>query len=224
MNVDSPTPRASLGAPALRFRALGTEASHAYTTPTIELMTEITCDEAYEVRTVTLNVEVRIAAQRRRYDSAEQERLREIFGDASQWGHSLRSLQWMRGSLNVPRFSGSTTVKIPLPCSYDFEVASAKYLSALESGEIPVDVFFSGTVFYCGDDGGLLTAMIPWESEVSLRISIATWREAVDAAFPETCWIRFRRSTLTKLEAYRSRQGHGDWDATFEALLAKADG
>jgi hypothetical protein len=215
--------RASVGTPALHFRALGAQASHAYATPTIELMTEIACDEAYEIRTVTLNVDVRIAAARRRYDDAEQERLRELFGDVSQWAHSLRSLQWMHGSLNVPRFSASTTVRIPLPCSYDFEVASAKYLSALESGEIPVDVLFSGTVFYCAEDGGLQTAMIPWESEVSLRIPIDTWREAVDAAFPETCWIRFNRSTLTKLQAYRSRQGHADWDATFDALLAKAD-
>lgn len=216
--------RPMLGAPALRFRVLGAEAPHAYATPTIELITEISCDEAYEIRTVALNVDVRIAAARRRYDAAEQERLREIFGDAAQRAESLRGLQWMHGSLNVARFAGSTTVRIPLPCSYDFEVASAKYLSALESGEIPADVLFSGTVFYCGDDGGLQTAAIPWESEVSLRIPIATWREAVDAAFPQSCWIRFERSTLTKLQAYRSRHSHADWDATFDELLAKADG
>lgn len=214
----------SVGAPALRFRALGAEASRDFATPTIELVAEIECDPTYEIRTVALSVDVQIAAQRRRYDAAERARLGEIFGAESQWAKSLRHLRWMHASMNIARFAGSTTVRIPLPCSYDFEVAAAKYLASLESGEIPVDVLFSGTVFYCGADGDLQTAMIPWESEISMRIPVATWRQAVNAAFPESCWIRFGRDTLAKLQAYRSRRGHIDWDETFKELLEKAEG
>lgn len=213
----------SAPSPALHFSAVGAEAAHGAAMPTIELLVGIECDAAFEIRTVALNVDVRIAAQRRKYEAAERERLMELFGDDSQRERSLRNLQWVRESLNVPRFTGSTQIRVPVPCAYDFDVVASRYLVALESGEIPVDVRFSGTVFFCGEDGGLQTAMIPPESEVSLSIAVATWRQAVDAAFPESAWIRMRRDTLNRLQAYRSRRGHVDWDQFFDELLAKAE-
>jgi hypothetical protein len=211
--------RVDVAPPALRFRTLGAQASHGFATPVIELAIEIACDPTYEIRAVALNVDVRIAAQRRRYDAPERERLGEIFGNESQWAQSLGSIQWMRGALNVPRFEGSTVIRVPLPCSYDFDVAAAKYLAALESGEIPVEALFSGAIFYAGANGNLQTAMIPWESESAFRIPVATWREAMDTAFPQSAWIRVADTTLRKLQAYRSRRAHADWDVTLDELL-----
>lgn len=210
-------------APTLHFKALGAEAAHDVATPTIELILGIDCDAEFEIRTVALDVEVRIAAQRRNYETAERERLTELFGDASQWARSMDSLQWVRTSINVPRFTGATEIRVPLPCTYDFDVVASKYLVALEGGEIPVDVLFSGTVFFCGDDGGLQTAMIPWDSELSLAISLATWRRAVEAFSPESAWIRMRRETRDRLQAYRSRRAFADWDHVFDELLRKAE-
>lgn len=207
----------------LRFSAAGAEAARGVATPTIDLLVEILADEGFEIRTIDLNAEVRIAALRREYDPAERDRLVKLFGDAAQWPRTLRNLQWLCASLNVPRFSRSTTVRVPLPCGYDVDVAASKYLIALEGGEIPVEVLFSGTVFYCGEDGGLQTAMIPGENQVSLRIPMATWREAVDAAFPDSAWVRMRRDTLNRLQAYRARRALGDWDSVFDELLIKAD-
>ncbi len=215
--------RTSASAPTLRFRPLAAEAARAYTAPTIELIVQIDSDAGYEIRTITLNLEVQIKTQRRKYGATERDRLLEVFGDASQWPTSMRSLQWMRGSLNVPRFAGSTQIRIPLPCAYDFDVAASKYLIALEAGDIPVDVLFTGTIFYCGNDGGLQTAMIPGESKVSFRVPVSTWRQAVDAAFPESAWIRMRRDTLKRLQAYRAKHTHVDWDETFDELLAKVE-
>lgn len=214
--------QASLGAPALQFRALGAQPSHAFATPTLELAVEISCEGPHHVRAIALNAEVRIAAQRRRYAPAERERLFELFGDSPQWPQSLRSVQWMRASLNVAGFSGSTVIQLALPCTYDFEVAAAKYLAALEEGQIPVDLLFSGTLFYAGSDGRLQSAMIPWESETTLRIPVAVWREALDAAFPQSAWVRVGRETLARLQAYRSRRAHLDWDETLADLLASA--
>lgn len=216
--------QASLGAPTLRFRALGAQPSRAFATPTIELWVEIACEAPYEIRAIALNVEVRIAAQRRRYETPERERLFDLFGDPSQWQQSLRSVQWMRASVNVASFAGSTVIEIPLPCSYDFDVAAAKYLAALEDGEIPVDVLFSGTVFYDDGAGRLQTAMIPWESEATFRITVAMWRKAVDAAFPESAWLRVSRTMLARLHTYRSSRAHLDWDETLADLLENARG
>lgn len=214
----------SAPAPTLRFSALGAEAARGVATPTIDLIVGIECDTGFEIRTVALNVEVRIAAQRRTYEAAERERLAQLFGDASRWERSMRSLEWGRASLNVPRFTGSTQIRIPLPCAYDFDAVASRYLIALEGGEIPVAVLFSGTVFFCGDDGDLQTAMIPWKSEISLPISVTTWRQAVGTASPESAWIRMRRDTLSRLQAYRSKRAHTDWDQVFDELLANAEG
>ena len=40
-------------------------------------------------------------------------------------------------------------------CTYDFEVTSAKYFHALEDGEIPVILLFSGSIFAKGRNGFL---------------------------------------------------------------------
>ena len=52
-----------------------------------------------------------------------------------------------------PGFTGQHRVELPVPCTYDFEVAAAKYLHALDDGEIPLLFLFSGTVFAKGDGG-----------------------------------------------------------------------
>ena len=61
--------------------------------------------------------------------------------------HSLDEYQ--RG---IPGFTGTTLVDLQLPCTFDFTVASTKYFHALEAGEIPLCVMFSGTVFYRGEN------------------------------------------------------------------------
>jgi Family of unknown function (DUF6084) len=205
-------------APCLRFTALGAEAMRSAVVPTLRLRLAIETDDARSIRGVALNVQVAIAAERRRYDAAETERLGELFGSPEQWSRSLGPVPWTRSTANVPAFDRRTNVDVVLPCSYDFEIAAAKYLAALAGGEIPVTVQFSGNVFY--DDGGRLQiAMIPWDAEASLRIPLALWHEAVDAAFPDSAWLRVRRETFGRLQAYRSRSAFVDWDAMFAALL-----
>ena len=62
----------------------------------------------------------------------------------------------------VPSFTGATEFELPVPCTYDLEVAATKYLYALPDGEVPLSFHFSGTVFYRGDDGRLQVALVPW--------------------------------------------------------------
>lgn len=47
----------------------------------------------------------------------------------------------------VPGFRWSETVDVMVPCTYDFEVIAAKYLHALEEGDISLLLMFSGTIF-----------------------------------------------------------------------------
>jgi hypothetical protein len=173
-----------------------------------------------DVRAVGLSVQVRIAAERRRYDDVEAQRLIELFGQPSEWARSLGGIPWIHASHNIGPLEQSTSVDVLLPCSYDFDVAASKYLAALEIGDIPVDVLFSGNVFYNDADGRLKTVRIPWDREVAFRIPVSVWRAAVDAAFPGTAWVRVSRATFERLHAFRSRNGLTEWDQTFEALLS----
>ncbi len=96
---------------------------------------------------LVLRVQIRIEPQRRRYLPEEEDRLYELFGAPARWSDSLRSFLWTHVTTTIGGFTGSTEFDLPVPCSYDFEVAGAKYLHALEGGEIPLILLFSGTAF-----------------------------------------------------------------------------
>ena len=52
-------------------------------------------------------------------------------------------MQFATVSLMVPSFTGSCELDLPVPCTYDFEVAASKYLHALGDGEVPLLLLFS---------------------------------------------------------------------------------
>ena len=79
---------------------------------------------------------------------SEQQQLHDLFGEPARWGQTLRPLLWANVSLVVPGFQDQTTVIVPLPCTFDFTVATTKYFHGLSGGEIPLAVFFSGTLFH----------------------------------------------------------------------------
>ena len=89
----------------------------------------------------------------------------ELFGEPERWGDTTRSVLWTERDVLVPSFTGSTTFEMPVPCSYDLELASPKYLYALPDGEVPLAFHFSGTVFYRGDDGRLQLTKVPWSAD-----------------------------------------------------------
>ena len=100
------------------------------------------------VHTIALRCQIQIEAARRRYDSKDQERLQDLFGEPHRWGQTLRTMLWTQVSVIVPGFMGDMHVELPVPCTFDFNVAAVKYFQGLQDGEIPLCFQFSGTVFY----------------------------------------------------------------------------
>ena len=89
-------------------------------------------------------------------------------------------------------------------------MAANKYLAALEEGEVPLILLFSGTVF-SGALGSLSVQPVPWHKETQVRMPVAVWREAMDAHFPGQAWLRLepaRRTTASR----RTAAGTG-WSA-----------
>ena len=209
--------------PDLEFKLEGAEVADFAAVPSLVFKLRIENLEAEPVRSVALNTQIRIAATGRHYEAAEQERLLELFGEPSRWKDTLRSLLWTHTVLQVPRFSGSTVVDMPVACTYDLEVVAAKYFYALEEGEVPLEFLFSGTIFYAGEDGRLQTTRISWEKEAEFRLPVRLWKEMMDQYFPNSAWVRLRKDAFDQLYDYKIRKGLPTWEATVEALLRASE-
>lgn len=213
-------PPALAGAiPQLGFAIEDAQEARDSLTPAIHLALRVSCGEQREVHSILLEAQVRIAPRRRPYGEGEEERLADLFGPVSQWASSMQGLLWANATVVVPRFAGSMLVEVPIPCTYDFEVSAARYLAALEEGEIPLDVLFSGTVFLAADDGRLQVVRIPLEHEAAFDLPVAVWRAAIDRHFPGGAWLRLDRRSFERLHEYRSRRVLPSWDAVVDSLL-----
>jgi len=187
--------------------------------PTLAFRVRIDNAGAVPVRSVLLDTQIQIAARLRAYGVAEQQRLGDLFGTPERWRDTLRTLAWTRVTLAVPPFSGHTVVDLPVVCTYDLEVAAAGYLGALEDGVVPLELLFSGTVFYSAADGRLQAERIAWTKEATYSLPVCLWRETMDRHFPGSAWLRLSRDSYDRLRAYRARHAHASWDDAVEALL-----
>ncbi|HXD85678.1 MAG TPA: DUF6084 family protein [Urbifossiella sp.] len=134
-----------------------------------------TSGEAAPVRSIALNCQVRIEPARRRYSSAEQERLYPLFGDPERWGQTVRGIPWATLTTTIAAFEEETTAELRVPIVA--ESAAAAYFSALEEGETPLRFLFSGFIFY--EAGiGLQAAPIPWDREACYRLPVEVWKQA----------------------------------------------
>lgn len=222
--MEAATPTGSqVGAPELAFAVEDVRPLEHSAVPTLAFAIRLEAAGGVAVRSVALNVQLRIAATRRRYDDREREALLEIFGQSDQWGRSLRSLHWCNVAINVGAFTGATVVELPVTCTYDLDVAATRYFDALGGGEVPIELLFSGSVFYTAPAGGLGVAPIGWDREAEWKLPAAVWRAAIERHYPDSGWLRLDRDRLDRLHRFRARRALMSWDATVDVLLAEAE-
>ena len=173
------------------------------------------------VHAIALRCQTRIEPRGRRYTTDEQARLYELFGDVSQWDRTLQGVTWAHSALVVPSFDRLVDVELPVACTYDLAVASAKYLHAIRDGDVPLAFLFSGSVFNV-NDRGLCVEPVPWDVEASFRMPAPIWHAAMDQFFPGGGWLRLRRDTIDRLQAFRGRRAVVSWDEAIDLLLQQA--
>ncbi len=205
----------------ISFACLGAEPAPYAAGPTIRLRMRATAGGDEPVHALALRCQVRIDATRRRYSDAEAAGLADLFGDRSRWGRTLGQLQLAFLGQVLPGFAGEREFELELPCSYDVEVAAHKYLAALDEGEVPLVLLFSGTVF-SGAPGSISVSPVPWHSEAGLRMPVRVWQDTMDLHFPGQAWLRLDRDLWRRLAAYRSRHQLVGWDDAVERLLKEA--
>ena len=168
---------------------------------------------------VTLHCQIRIDPARRRYTTAEQERLLDLYGTAARWGETLRPMLWTHADVAVGPFTDTSLVELPVSCTFDFNVAVTKLFYALEQGEIPLSLLFSGTIFHDGDDGVMQVARVPWDREATFRLPVAVWKEMMEHYYPNSAWLCLSRDVFERLYRHKVRQGIPTWEQMLEELL-----
>lgn len=176
---------------------------------------------AIAVENVDLRCQIRIEPVRRRYEATEADRLTELFGGRERWGETLKSLLWTHAEVAVPRFTTQTRVDLPVPCSYDFNLAATKYFHGLEAGEVPLTLLFSGSVFYRDEEAQLQIEQISWSKEAGYRLPVAVWRRMMDQYYPGVVWLALAGEAFERLHAFRRRRGYATWEQALDALLAE---
>ncbi len=173
------------------------------------------------VHAIVLRCQVRIEPHRRPYDDGERDGLCGLLGERGRQTDTLRPFPWLQCATTVPGFTGMTEADLALPCTYDLEVIGARYLHALDAGDVPLALVFSGTVF-TGAGAGPGVEQIPPGCAARHRLPVTVWRQLISAYFPNTGWVRLDAGVLASLARYRARHGLRNWDETVQTLLARA--
>jgi hypothetical protein len=206
--------------PDLRFAIARAEPVQNAATPLLAFKLQIANVPAEEtVHTVALRAQIQLEVTRRKYNSNEQARLQDLFGEPDRWGQTLRNMLWTHTSMVVPRFTGTTMADLQIPCTFDFNVAATKYFHGVTGGDLPLCFQFSGTVFYQGNDQTLQVAPISWDKEAKYRLPVKVWKDLMDAYYPNSAWLALQLDTFEKLYQFKIREGIPTWEEAIERAL-----
>jgi hypothetical protein len=207
------------GEPQLQFEVLGARTVRHAAAPTMALDLQVSESSGRQVYMIALAIQLMIEPARRGYDERTRERLTGLFGAPERWAVTTRSLLWAQLDVLVPAFTGTTVVAVTLPCSYDLELAAAKYLYSLPGGQAPLALHFSGIVYYPDEAGGLRLVLVPWSHSIGFHMPVSVWREAVEHYYPQRGWVALHERTLEALERMRVARAVPTYDDCVRALL-----
>jgi hypothetical protein len=206
--------------PDLTFQIEKAEPQRFTVAPTLLFKLRIHNAVANEaVHSVALRCQIQLEVARRQYSAEDQTPLRDLFGETERWGQTLKTMLWTHASVVAPAFTGTTIVDVPVPCTFDFNVAATKYFHGLADGDVPLCFLFSGTVFYADDGGVLQVAPIPWDREARFRLPVKSWHEMMDIYYPNSAWLCLRRDVFERLYEYKVAHGIPTWEQALERML-----
>ncbi len=205
--------------PNLNFSVESAEAVSFALAPLLSFKLKLRNDGPEPIQSIALRCQVNIDTTKRRYSEVEQSQLFELFGEPERWGRTLRSMLWTHTSAMVPPFVGETIIDLPVPCTFDFNLAATKYFAGLKDGVVPLNLMFSGSVFFEGSNSELQVEQIPWDKEADFKLSISVWQRMMDHYYPNNAWLCLRRDVFDQLSRYKRDRGLATWEQVIESLL-----
>jgi hypothetical protein len=206
--------------PDLSFQIEKAEPQRFTVAPTLLFKLRMTNNVANEtIHSVALRCQIQLEVTRRQYSAEDQNQLRDLFGETDRWGQTLKTMLWTHASVVAPAFQDTAVIDLPVPCTFDFNVAATKYFSGLSDGEVPLNFLFCGTVFYADLDGALQVAPIPWDKEAHFRLPVKSWQDMMDIYYPNSAWLCLRRDVFERLYEYKVARGIPTWEQAIENIL-----
>lgn len=210
--------------PDLDFHVTGVDASVRSIAPLLQFGVRISNSPAIErIEAVLLNAQIQLQPAQRSYNAREQEKLIELFGSPENWGQTLRNRLWTNSSVTTGAFSGEIQVILPVPCTYDLNIAAAKYFCALDHDDVSLLFLFSGSVFYRTPDARLQISRISWNKECSFRMPAQSWHAVMERHYPNTAWLTLQRDIFDRLCDYKRRCAIPTWEEAFSRLLENSE-
>lgn len=206
-----------------RFTVLDVEPVPHAATPALRFDVHVSDPAGRAVHAIALSTQIQIQPAKRVYDAATRARLVELFGAPERWAATTHPFQWARIEALVPGFTGATSFALEVPCTYDLEVASAKYFHGLRDGAVPLTFHFSGMVLYRGARDHLQVVPVPWSCHAEWDMPVAVWRRAMDVQYPGGGWVRLAPATIDRLCAAKAGRGDRTFDECVGALLDAAE-
>ena len=206
--------------PELNFHVEGVEVARYAAAPLLLFKLRVSNAAPGDcIHNVALQCQIQIETTRRRYAPAEQERMLELFGEPERWGSTLHNLLWTHTNVTVPSFEDSFLLDLPVPCTFDFNVATAKYFYGLEEGEVPVLLLFSGSIFYRGESGALQVSQISWNKEAGFQLPVKVWKEMMERYYPSGAWLCLDKDVFDRLYRYKMHGSFPTWEQALQSLL-----
>jgi Family of unknown function (DUF6084) len=212
------------GAPDPEFEVLSARAVERAAGPTVAFRVRVSDQSELAVFTIAATAVITVEPSKRSYDPASRERLVELFGEPERWASTTTNFRWAQADALVPAFAGSTEFELVVPCTYDLELAAAKYFHGVGEGEAPLRFHFNGTVFYDSGDGRMQIVQVPWDRSPHFRMPLEVWRRAINSVYPFRAWVPVHKETLQRLERRKAAEGLPTFEAVVDRLLAEAEG
>ena len=222
--VPEQRPAEPLDRPGPEFEVLGAEPVPRSAVPTVRFRMRATDASPFRVQTIALVTLISIEPAKRSYEAADRERLVELFGPPERWAATTDSFRWTQADVLVPGFDESVEFELPIPCSYDLELAPAKYLAGLAGGEVPLRFHFNGSVFYGDAEGRAQVIPLPWDRSIRFAMPHSVWSDTIAEHYPLRSWIPLDALTVERLAARKARLGAPTFDAAVSGLLDDAEG
>lgn len=186
--------------PELRFEVKGAVLANE-PTPLVIAQLSISNSSAEEtIESIRLRCQIQVEPARRRYSLAERPRFEALFGPAEQWVNAFRPLPCGNVEQLVPAFVSTTVTRLALP--HELPLTVQHYVAALQEGDVPLLLLFTGTIFY-QTENRVQIAPIPWDCEARYRMPLETWRQFAAATVPDAVSTAAHRAISEFVERSR---------------------
>ena len=202
------------------FQVEKAEAQRFTVAPTLMFKLRITNGAPGEViHSVALRCQIQLEVDPPQYDGGGDKQNRAIYSASANAGPDASQPAMDPCQRGRSAFQDTIVVDLPVPCTFDFNVAATKYFHGLGDGDVPLSFLFSGTVFYADSTGALQVAPIPWDREARFRLPIRSWHDMMDIYYPNSAWLCLRRDVFERLYQYKVQNGIPTWEQALEKIL-----